>query len=121
MSIPGLTLHNMVDKLIELFPELKDRCTKETEWLDKDNGHLLYNFVLYGYIEESFASDREDKILMQRIFDFIEALLDQPDMGIKNVVHDICESISSDEIVLQKAQKYMGPNTKTLCRQISSP
>lgn len=121
MKNTEITFQNMSDKLVELFPELKGRHEAETQWLDKDNHYLIYSFVFYRFIEDMFKSGNEDGPLLRRMFDFVELLVNHQDLEVRDVIHhSICTKIVSSELVLQKAQKYMGKETKELCAGISS-
>ncbi len=106
----------MKEKLLETIPEVKDRYAEVANWLDKDNDRVLYSFVLYRQIEALLKSSRPDDGQLRKIFDFLECLLDQQDMDVRNIAEDaICENICSDEIVLQKARRYMGKLARKYC------
>lgn len=121
MNSSEITFENMSDKLVEVFPELKDRHDKETEWLDSDNHYLLYSFVFYRYIEDMLKSPNPNDQILHRMFEFIEQLVAHENLDVRDVAHhSICTKIVSSELVLQKAQKYMGAQTKKLCAGISS-
>ena len=116
MKDGDITRQNMMGKLLAAIPEIKGRYNEESQWLDKDNTWVLCSFVLYRQIEALLMSDRPDEVQLRRIFDFLELLLSQQDLDVRNIVEDsVCENICSDEAVLQKAQRYMGALAKEYC------
>lgn len=111
-----ITERNMMEKLLESIPEVKGRYEEEIEWLDKDNHWVLCSFVLYQHIEALLKADMPDENQLRRIFSFLEDLLSQQDLTVRNIAEDaVCENICSDEVVLQKAQRYLGPAAKKYC------
>ncbi len=107
----------MVEKLPEAIPELQDLYAKEvTEPGDKDSPYNAYAFVLYPHIRRLLKAESEDERQLRKVFDFLELILTHPDGRVRDVAdQDVCEAIACDEIVLQKAQRYMGPAAKKSC------
>lgn len=121
MKTSDIDFRNMSDKLIELFPELKGRHRQETEWLDNDNHYMLYSLVFFKAIEDMLLLEKPDEPLLRRMFDFIELLVNHPDLDIRDVAHhSICVKIANSEVVLQRVQRYLGSKTKDLCADIAS-
>jgi hypothetical protein len=116
MKASEITRQNMVDKLIELFPELKERFDEQAKTFDRDLAHIYYSFVYFEHIKEMFSSGREDATLLRRLFDFAELLVGHQDNFVDDVaIHSICVNIANDELTLQKAMKYLGPKTRKAC------
>lgn len=117
-----ISFNNMVEKLLESVPELKqihDRELRswEGEWPGQ---HIAYARVVSDTIAAMLRGDsEEDPNLLIKIFNFLEILANHPDEHVQEVVHNsVCEDICSDELVLQKAGRFMGVTTKKFCRDI---
>lgn len=111
-----ITYDNMVEKLPEAIPELKERFEQEMSSLgDKDLSYVVYSFVLYRHIEELLKADQNEDQL-RKVFAFLETILTHPDARVRDVAdQSICENICSDEVILQRAQRYLGPAAKKSC------
>lgn len=122
MTPAELTYQNMVERLPEAVPELRDRFQEERAWLsDKNLAYVIYEFVLYKHIEDLLKRPREDAPALERAFAFLETVLTHPDARVRDVGdQSVCEAICSDEVVLQKAQRYMGPAAKKSCAEYMS-
>jgi hypothetical protein len=119
MNESDLNAKNIVERLIEVFPELRARFLEETRTFDRAQAHLIYSFVFYRFIEDMFKAGKEDEAMLRRLFDFAELLVDHQDMYVDDVAHHaICTKIANNELVLQKSQKYMGPKMKKACAGI---
>lgn len=111
-----ITEQNMMEKLLDRIPEAYGRYEEEIKWLDKDNHWVLYSFVLYRHLEALLKADTPDEGQIRKVFAFLEDLLGQQDLTVRNIAEDaVCENICSDEIVLQKAQRFLGPAAKKYC------
>lgn len=117
MKESELTYNNMVEKLPEELPDLRSRFSQETAWLsEKNSPYMVYEFVLYKHIAGLLKSKKEDESGLKKAFAFLEKLLSHSDGRVRDVAdQSVCEAICSDEIVLQKAQRYMGPGAKKSC------
>lgn len=120
MKSEEITYENMVDKMIEALPELRSAFAKESaSWTEVQGPHIIYSFVLYDSLKSAMNALEANQALIQRIFDFLEILANHPEEHVQEVVHNsVCENICSDEIVLQKAQKFMGKRTREFCAMI---
>ena len=121
MKHSDITFQNMTQKLLEAVPELKsfhDRAlaAEGGEWTGK---HIAYHEVVSKAVKEALRSEVVDDCLLHKIFDFVEMLATHPAEHVQEVVHDsVCEPICSDELVRQRAGKYIGPATKNFCKGI---
>lgn len=117
-----ISFSNMVAKLLVAVPELQKIHDREVASWDGawPGQHIAYARVVSDTISAMLrAKSPEDGQLLGKIFGFLEILANHPDEHVQEVVHNsVCESICSDELVLQKARKYMGPSTKKFCRDI---
>lgn len=105
-------------ELLEEIPELRDRYAEETKWLSKENIWVLCSAVLYKHIEALLKAANPDDGQLRRVFAFVETLLGQQDLTVREIAQDtVCENICSDEVVLQKAQRYLGPAAKKYCAE----
>ena len=120
MKAERITYGNLVEKMIDKIPELRDALEKESaSWTEKQGPHILYGLVLFPALKSMLSAAEPDANLIQRVFDFLEILANHSEERVQEVVHNsVCENICSDEIVLQKAQKFMGPRTKIFCAMI---
>lgn len=120
---PGaITYENMVTTMLRELPELKPLYDRELERRGEEIGqHIMYRYVMYAAIEEQLKSQsRPDAALLKKVFAFLESLIEHPEAHVREVAHQsVCDKICSDEVVLQKAQPFMGKKTKVLCLSIS--
>lgn len=123
MNPEEITYQNMNRKIVEAVPELRAAYDHAVaEGYDADGPHVLYEELFAGVLPKFFESECQNKNQLRKIFDFLENLANHPDAKIQNVVYvSVCESICSDEAVLQKAQKYLGKTTKRFCDEIMKP
>lgn len=124
MKTSDITFRNMVHKLPEAIPELKAAYQAQIEWWGEEEpaAHPAYSRIVTDTIKKMFRTDAaEDAALLRKIFDFLELLANHPEEHVQEVVHNsVCEALCSDEAVLQKTQRYMGPTVKEFCKSIST-
>jgi len=73
---------------------------------------------LYAHIERLLKSERPDITALERAFSFLELLMSHSDAKVRDVAdQSVCENIACDEVVLQKAQRYVGEATKKACAE----
>ncbi len=120
MKTEEVTLDNMAQKMIEALPELKTAYDKEVAaWTKSQGAHVLFSFVLFDSLKPLLKVEEVDALLVQKIFAFVELLAKHPDEKVQEVVYfSVCENICADEIVLQKAQHFMGKKTREFCELI---
>lgn len=123
MKSDPITYENMVAALIRELPELKPIYDRElARWGEEMGQHIMYRYVMYAAIEDALKKGPEDAALLKRIFDFLERLIEHREAHVREVAHQsVCDKICADEVVLQKAQRYMGKRAKKLCELISGP
>lgn len=122
MKPEPVTFENMVAVLLRELPELKPIYDREIErWGEVMGQHIMYRYVMYAAIEAQLTSrDCPDRALLKKIFAFLESLIDHPEAHVQEVAHQsVCDHICGDEVILQRAQPYMGKKTKALCAMIS--
>ena len=85
-------------KLTEALPEIKNVYNDETSWQEGDEtgSHMVYADVLVPYIKEQIAT--KNRLLLIKIFDFIELLITTNDEYANEVVElSVLESLLFDE------------------------
>lgn len=108
-----ITEKNLIEKLLEAVPEARARYDEESQWLDRDNTWVLSSQVLYRHIESLLKAKELDEPQIRRVFEFVEKLLGSNDPAVREIIEDsIVENICSDELVLQRARRYMGGAAK---------
>ncbi|MEK4028322.1 hypothetical protein MKZ02_07080 [Pseudobacillus sp. FSL P4-0506] len=108
-----LTSNNIIEAFLEAIPEIKDIYRNEIElWEGEFPGlHNIFGDVLNPFLLEQLKTE-ENRVLLQRIFDFLEEMATSTDNDIDNVlVVTILARIGDDIEVLKKTVKYMGSNT----------
>ena len=125
MKSESITYANMTAALIRELPELKPIYDREMErWGGQEEGpHIVYNDVMYEAIKQQLKSEsRADEAFLRKIFAFLEVIANHPDEEVNTVAHSaVCEPICCDEVVLQKAQLFMGKRTREFCAMIIAP
>lgn len=108
-----LTSNNIIESFLETIPEMKDTYKDEIEWWEGEfpGLHNIFGDVLNPFLLEHLKME-ENRVLLQRIFDFLEEMATSTDNDIDNVlVVTILARIGDDIECLKKAVKYMGSNT----------
>jgi hypothetical protein len=118
-----ITYETMTAALVEELPELKPIYDRELErWEEEMGQHVMYRYVMYSAIEAELKDAHPNENLLRKIFDFLELLADHSDMRVRAVAQEsVCGKICSDEVVLQKALRFMGKRTRELCGLIIDP
>ena len=86
--------------LVKCFPEIKDVYLQETSWQDGDEtgSHVVYADIFVPFIKSQIAQN--NKVLLVRIFKYIEQLLTLNNEYINEVVAlSVIESLIFDEDV----------------------
>ena len=86
--------------LVKYFPEIKDVYIQETSWQDGDEtgSHVVYADIFVPFIKSQIAQN--NKVLLVRIFKYIEQLLTLNNEYINEVVAlSVIESLIFDEDV----------------------
>ena len=86
--------------LVKYFPEIKDVYIQETSWQDGDDtgSHVVYADIFVPFIKSQIAQN--NKVLLVRIFKYIEQLLTLNNEYINEVVAlSVLESLLFDEDV----------------------
>lgn len=121
MKAEDITFENMVHKLPEAIPELRAAYDRQIQWwgAEEPAAHAAYEEIVSKAIGRILRTETPDERLLQKIFDFLELLANHPEERVQEVVHNsLCEPICSDELALQRTQKYMGPRTRDFCKTI---
>lgn len=125
MKAEDITVANLVQLIPQIIPELRDAYDRQIHYWrpEAPPPYTAYREIIYDSIEEMFESgERGKEEVLKDIFDFLEMLARHHDKEIQNVVYvALCEPMCSNEIVLQKAQKYMGKTTKRFCDELMKP
>src|SRR5579885_753423 len=117
MKPSTLNYDEIIDRALEAIPEIKSAYeTESARWtVEKMGPYNLFDVVLMPRVRELLKSSGHDAEL-RRIFSFFEALMNQSDQRIRDLVGvGVCEDLCSDEAALQKACAFMGPATRRSC------
>ncbi len=116
---------NMGVKLVEYIPELKDLYDDEIRWWNGEEPgfHNLYGDVLNPFLLDLLGNElkeKQNKQLLERIFDFLEILACLEDSYMQEVVHvTVCERLTGgSKRVQERAMTYMKPRTKEIFLEI---
>lgn len=123
MKSQPITYKNMTAALIRELPELKPLYDRElARWEEEMGQHIMYRYIMYAAIEAELKGPQPNEDLLRRIFGFLEQIANHSDIDVQAVAQQsVCEKICSDEVVLQKALRFMGKRTRELCDLIIKP
>lgn len=102
-------------KIDRKFPELKEKYDEEVNWQEGDNtgSHVVYGDVFTPFIRKKL--EEKDNRKLEKIFEFIEKLLETNDDYIENVLSvSVIESIIYDDTDLIK--KYAKEKTLNIIK-----
>ena len=109
-----MTFRELNLKLLEAIPEIKAQYDEETSWQDGDEtgSHIVFEDVLTPFVKLHLCEKSER--ICQRIFDFLEELLETEDgYAEKVIVLSVLESLIFDEDV-EKRYLLSFAKSKTL-------
>lgn len=115
-----ITFDNMSYKLVEAIPELRQERGEDLEyWKSHMNmAHIIYGDVLNPFLISLLESGEKEELL-KRIFAFLERLANHEDVRVREVVSvTVCERLGNEKEWIERARKYMGPNTLRLCHEV---
>lgn len=116
-----LSFESLSSKLIEDFPELRDRYDKELEWWrpEKPGQHIVYGDIFTPYLVELLESGSDIRRI-RRAFDLIESLIADDDIRVQEVaVVTVLEYLQGRPELLSLAEPYMGPLARQAVRDLS--
>lgn len=114
MEITYLTL---VDRLLEVVPELRDAYNEELEWWAPDQAgpHIIYGDLLNPYLTNLLESGGNPDAL-KRIFGLLEEIIGNPNEPIRSVAAaSVLEYLWSEKRWRDEASNWMGPRTRLFC------
>lgn len=106
-------------KLISAFPELISLYNGEVSWQEGDETgcHVVFGDVLRPYLNKMLLEKNE--MQLQRIFDFLESLLERDEKYLDEVVNlSVLTQIVDDNIGLDLIRLYAGSRTKEMIRKL---
>lgn len=89
-------------------------------WTD-DGPHMLYGLFSAKVLPELLGAEEKNVEVLRRIFDLFELMANHRDEDVRGVIGlSVCQELASNEMLLQKSQRYMGKATKKFCADIAS-
>ncbi len=114
-----IDLSNLVTTLREMFPELHNAF----ETYKESDPHLELTYLILGnslflpFLIDFINSQPKDLLHDKRLFHFLEKMARSTDWEVRNILAvSILESLEPRQ--LQVAQKYMGPKTKEVLKNL---
>lgn len=120
MSLEAIHYQNLTEKLLEAVPEVVPAYNREMQWWGKDRPgqHIVFHTILTPHIAALLGKHGSESEL-RRVFGFLETLASHSDEEVQNVIAvTMCEDICSDEVMLQKAQPFLGEKTRQFCKSL---
>jgi len=102
-------------RLLEALPEIKDIYSEEVEWQEGDDtgSHVVFGDVLTPYLLLNASAG--NTVSMQKIFDYIESLLQSNDEYASEVITcSVLESIVLEDTDLDLIESLLGTKTKEI-------
>ena len=110
----------LVSQLIQAIPEIEPAYNDELTWWDDEQPgvHAIFGNVLNPLLIEKLTL-REDKQLLERIFDFFELMASSRDEKVTEVLLcTVLERLGDDDLILKQAEPFMKDTTKKLCHDL---
>lgn len=106
-------------QFMDEFPDLKRFVRREDKELAEDGPHPFFSFVVTRIVAELLVNEAANRETLKRVFSFFERLATHTNEDIRGIVGlSVCESIASDEVVLEKYKRYAGPVTIKFCEEL---
>ena len=108
----SITYENVLEKLVEYVPEVKEAYEAELKWwgAERPGPHVVYGDVLNPYIDRLLQAG--DQTALRRVFSLLEVLSSSEDVRVQEVVAvTVCEHLGSDQQKLAQAKRFMGRAT----------
>ena len=109
-----MTRKELNRKIVERFPELKERYIAETSWQEGDEtgSHVVFGGVFTPYFEQNLKERNFEKLAV--IFAFIEEILARKDVESENVIALSVISGNESELMNAEILPLLGEQIKKL-------
>jgi hypothetical protein len=115
-----VSYEDISSKLIEKFPELREKYEKELEWWspDKPGEHIVFGDFFTPYLVELLETGR-DSGRLERAFGFLDCMISSDDAKVREVaVVTVLEYLQGKPDLLTLAEPYLGPLATTAVRDL---
>lgn len=111
-----MTYNNLIKEFIENFPELEDAAKEEIKWWESEEPpvHVFFGNVLNPFLIGELSTMETPKLL-DRIFDFLEAMAVSDEKDIREVlITTVLERLGDDKKILENARAFMRSKTRKM-------
>lgn len=121
MTSQAISYENMSRVLLDATRGCQCGFESEIKNWAEDGPHMLYGIFTAKVLPALFAQESDRKDVLERIFGLYEEAATHLDERVRGVIGlSVCQELASNEVLLQKSQRYMGKETKKLCADVIS-
>ena len=112
----------IVNILLEEFPEISERYAEEIAWLkdtfqnQESKGQTIYfDRCFCDYIGRLLVNKQQDTVKIKKVFTFLEKMATSKDEEVRNLLQvTVLEYLRSWYLFQNKSEKFMLPETKKM-------